>query len=71
VLKYPVLWFIRGYQNSIGRIMPAACRYEPTCSRYSYEAVDRHGAFKGTWLMIRRISRCRPGGGSGYDPVPD
>jgi putative membrane protein insertion efficiency factor len=71
VLKYPVLWFIRGYQSTIGRLMPAVCRFEPTCSRYSYEAVERHGAFRGTWLMVRRLSRCRPGGGSGYDPVPD
>ena len=70
-MKYPILWFIRGYQTTIGRLMPPVCRYEPTCSHYSYAAVQRHGAIRGSWLMIRRLSRCRPGGGSGYDPVPE
>lgn len=46
------------------------CRFQPTCSEYALEALARHGAFRGTWLTIRRILRCRPGGGDGYDPVP-
>jgi putative membrane protein insertion efficiency factor len=46
-------------------------RYEPTCSEYATEALRRHGGFKGGWLMLKRISRCHPWGGSGYDPVPD
>lgn len=46
------------------------CRFQPTCSEYALEALERHGPFRGTWLMFRRISRCRPGGGDGYDPVP-
>ena len=47
------------------------CRFQPTCSEYALEALEKHGAARGSWLMIRRILRCRPGGGDGYDPVPD
>jgi putative membrane protein insertion efficiency factor len=47
------------------------CRFEPSCSRYAYTAIERHGLIKGTWLAARRLLRCRPFGGSGYDPVPD
>ena len=50
--------------------MPPACRYQPTCSRYAYQAIERYGAFKGGWLMLKRLARCQPFGGSGYDPVP-
>lgn len=46
------------------------CRFQPTCSEYALEALARHGAFRGTWLTMGRILRCRPGGGDGYDPVP-
>lgn len=70
-MKYPLLWLIRLYQRTISPAMPPVCRYEPTCSRYAYEAIDRHGAFRGGWLAVRRLARCRPGGGRGYDPVPD
>jgi len=69
-MKYPFLWLIRGYQVSFGRLMPPVCRFEPSCSRYAYEAFDRHGALRGLWLTVRRLSRCRPGGGEGWDPVP-
>lgn len=55
---------------TFSRLVPGVCRFEPSCSRYAYEAVDRHGAFRGGWLALRRLSRCRPGGGSGFDPVP-
>jgi len=61
---------VRGYQLLISPIMPGTCRYQPTCSGYAMEAIDRHGAFKGGWLALRRISRCHPWGGWGYDPVP-
>ena len=47
------------------------CRFQPTCSEYALVALEKHGAFRGSWLMIRRILRCRPGGGDGYDPVPE
>ena len=49
---------------------PPACRFTPTCSQYALEALRTHGPFKGTWLAVRRILRCHPWGGSGYDPVP-
>ncbi|MCH5347200.1 MAG: membrane protein insertion efficiency factor YidD [Muribaculaceae bacterium] len=58
------------YRACISPMLPPSCRYTPTCSRYAIEAVTRHGIFKGTWLAARRILRCHPWGGSGYDPVP-
>jgi putative membrane protein insertion efficiency factor len=69
-MKYIALLLIRFYQLVISPILPNACRFTPTCSQYTYEAIKKYGFFKGTWLGIKRISRCRPGGGSGYDPVP-
>ena len=54
----------------ISPLTPASCRYTPTCSAYAVQAVNRHGPFKGGWLALRRIGRCHPWGGSGYDPVP-
>lgn len=60
---------IRGYQYLFaGRISP--CRYVPSCSTYAREALETHGAGQGTWLVVRRIGRCNPWGGHGYDPVP-
>ena len=61
---------IRFYQRCISPLLPAACRYTPTCSQYAVEAIQRHGPIRGLWLAIRRILRCHPWGGSGYDPVP-
>lgn len=61
---------IRFYQRYISPLTPPACRYTPTCSQYTLEAIQKYGAFKGTWLGIKRICRCHPWGGSGYDPVP-
>lgn len=69
-MKRLVQLAIRGYQNSFSRVLPVACRYEPTCSHYAYEAVGRYGVLKGGWMALRRLVNCRPGGGSGYDPVP-
>lgn len=61
---------VRFYQLAISPHFPASCRYTPTCSQYAVEALRRHGPFKGLWLALRRIMRCHPWGGSGYDPVP-
>lgn len=70
-MKWLLLAAIRGYQRFISPVLPPSCRYEPSCSRYTYEAIERHGALRGTWLGIKRLARCRPGGGRGYDPVPE
>jgi|TARA_A200000113_G_scaffold180755_1_gene166607 putative membrane protein insertion efficiency factor len=61
---------IKLYQMLISPILGPNCRYHPTCSQYSIEAINKHGPFKGTWLAIKRISSCHPWGGSGHDPVP-
>lgn len=61
---------IKFYRVAISPMKPACCRFTPTCSQYALEALRRHGAFRGSWLAIRRILRCHPWGGSGYDPVP-
>lgn len=58
------------YQSTLGPSLPPACRYEPSCSRYAFTAVERYGVVRGSWLAIRRLARCQPWGGSGYDPVP-
>jgi len=61
---------VRGYQKlTTGR--PSPCRFDPTCSTYAREALERHGAARGTWLTLRRLVRCHPWGGMGADPVPD
>lgn len=62
---------IRFYQRCISPLTPPACRYTPTCSQYTLEAIEKHGVLRGTYLGVRRILRCHPWGGHGYDPVPD
>lgn len=62
---------VRFYRSAISPWTPAACRYDPTCSAYTLEALERHGALRGSWMGLKRIMRCHPWGGSGYDPVPD
>jgi putative membrane protein insertion efficiency factor len=69
-MTWAVLKLIRAYQRVFSPIMPPVCRYQPTCSHYAYEAVERYGAIRGGWMALRRLGRCRPGGRSGYDPVP-
>ncbi len=70
ILIFPFVVLIRFYQIVISPLTPASCRYSPTCSHYSLEALKKHGFFKGGWLAIKRIVSCNPWGGSGYDPVP-
>lgn len=65
-----LLSVIRLYRRVISPALPASCRFRPTCSAYAEEAVRRYGAGRGGWLALRRILRCHPFGGSGYDPVP-
>lgn len=69
-LKAFMLAIIRFYQQCISPLTPPACRYTPTCSQYAIEAIQKYGPFKGGWLALKRILRCNPFGGSGYDPVP-
>ena len=60
---------VRGYRRlSAGRVSP--CRFEPSCSTYALEALERHGSLRGGWLILRRLGRCHPWGGMGWDPVP-
>ena len=67
-----ILWLlVRGYQLLISPILGPRCRFAPSCSEYAVEAIVTHGALRGAWLAARRISKCHPWGGSGYDPVPE
>ncbi len=61
---------IRLWQLGPSRILPPSCRFQPSCSAYAIGAIEKHGPFKGLWLGTRRVCRCHPWGGSGYDPVP-
>jgi uncharacterized protein len=61
---------VRGYQLALSPLLPAACRYYPTCSAYAIEAIERYGAARGSWLAARRLARCHPFRPGGYDPVP-
>ena len=70
-MKYIAMALIRLYQLTLSPILPPACRFTPTCSRYAYKALDRFGIFKGGWLAIKRIGRCHPFHAGGYDPVPE
>ena len=66
-----LLVLIRGYQLLISPMFPPSCRYLPTCSDYARQAVTLHGPIVGSWLTLKRLARCHPWGGHGYDPVPD
>ncbi len=70
-MKWALKLFIRGYQKFLSPLFPSVCRFQPTCSAYAIEAIERFGAVKGVILAAQRIVRCRPGGGHGYDPVPE
>jgi len=71
ILIMPFIGLVKLYQNLISPLTPATCRYQPTCSHYTVEALQKHGLLKGGKLAIKRIFSCHPWGGSGYDPVPD
>ena len=66
LLCLPILF----YQRVISPFTPPSCRFTPTCSEYARQALLKHGPIKGSWLALKRLLRCHPGGGSGYDPVP-
>ena len=70
ILIYPLLLLIKLYQNFISPLLPSTCRYSPTCSEYSKQSLVKFGLIKGSILSIKRIIKCNPWGGSGYDPVP-
>lgn len=69
-MKSLLIWPIRLWQLSFSAVLPPTCRFSPSCSAYAITAIERHGAVKGAGLAARRIARCHPWGGSGYDPVP-
>ena len=70
VTSKALLALIRGDQLFISPLLPPSCRFVPTCSAYAYEAVEKWGVFRGVWYTLRRLLRCQPFGGQGYDPVP-
>lgn len=70
ILQYIIIGLIRFYQTAISPLTPPTCRFTPTCSQYALEAIKKYGPLKGGWLALKRILRCNPWGGSGYDPVP-
>ncbi|WP_268223204.1 membrane protein insertion efficiency factor YidD [Sinomicrobium oceani] len=71
ILTYPFIFLVKIYQHLISPLTPATCRYTPTCSHYTVEALQKHGLFRGGKLAVKRIFSCHPWGGSGYDPVPE
>tara|TARA_A100001015_G_scaffold3928_1_gene5186 strand:- start:4465 stop:4689 length:225 start_codon:yes stop_codon:yes gene_type:complete len=69
-IAIPFIFIFRGYQLLISPLFPPSCRFQPTCSQYGIEALKKHGVIKGMSLTIKRIAKCHPWGGKGYDPVP-
>lgn len=69
LIQLPFLLLIRFYKAFLSPYLPVSCRYTPTCSTYAEQAIQKYGVFKGIWLAAKRLSRCHPGGGSGYDPL--
>jgi len=70
IARQILIMLVRGYQVALSPLLPASCRYYPTCSAYAVEALERHGAIRGTWLTVKRIARCHPLHAGGYDPTP-
>lgn len=69
-MRRPILWLIKLYQWTLSPILGGACRFYPSCSNYTYEAVERYGAWRGAWMGVKRLLRCNPWYQGGYDPVP-
>ncbi|RYY44084.1 MAG: membrane protein insertion efficiency factor YidD [Sphingomonadales bacterium] len=69
-MKYPLIWLAKAWQWGPSRILPPSCRFSPSCSHYAIEALQKYGAVKGGWMALKRLMRCQPWGGCGYDPVP-
>ena len=69
-MKHVLVFFVRAYQVGISPLLPASCRYYPSCSHYAVEALEKHGAARGAWLAARRVLRCHPFRAGGFDPVP-
>jgi uncharacterized protein len=69
-MKFPLIWFLRGYRLLVSPLYGQVCRYHPSCSAYALDAVTRFGALRGSWLAARRIGRCHPWASGGLDPVP-
>ncbi len=70
VIIFPFLAIIKFYQNFVSPLLPSTCRYTPTCSEYAKQSLVKHGLIKGSFISIKRIIKCNPWGGNGYDPVP-
>lgn len=71
MIRWLLIKLVRLYQLTLSPIIGNQCRFSPTCSNYSIEALEKHGAIRGSWLTIKRIGRCHPGCDGGYDPVPE
>lgn len=69
-MKYPLMALVWLYRRLLSPLKPASCRFRPTCSAYAFEALQRHGSIRGTWLTLRRIARCHPFTEPDFDPVP-
>ena len=74
-MRDPMAWLLKAlillYRYTLSAFIGRNCRFAPTCSEYALEAVEKHGSIKGGWLALKRIGRCNPWGGQGFDPVPD
>ena len=71
ILAWPLVGLVKLYRVAISPWLGMNCRFQPSCSEYAIEALQRHGVLRGSWLAAKRVGRCHPWGGSGYDPVPD
>ena len=69
-MKGAILWLLRGYKRCVSPLLPSACRFEPTCSVYVYQAIEKKGVWRGLFLGLKRLVRCHPFCAGGFDPVP-